>query len=215
MTPVIKLSVRGLAKYMTSSPSAQRRVLREYKYPDEDEPAAMRLYYKDASDRILAYHSNAHDRAWLRTKAAELAELARLTPGPAGTRLRHNARAVSAYEAGFGDRNFDVNRPLRLRHEVGNVRVTVSPELHVLEDGKAKIVKLDFSKEPPPTEYIKIVSQVMYEAARGHLAGLTSSSVLYLDVARATEHRGARAGSRTLRDIDAACASIEAIWPTI
>jgi hypothetical protein len=58
---VIRISVKGLAKFIEGGPSAQRRVLREYKYPDEDEPSAMRLYYRDATDRIYAFHKNSHD----------------------------------------------------------------------------------------------------------------------------------------------------------
>src|SRR5205823_522749 len=109
-----KISVRGLAKYMTSSPAGQRKVLRDYKYPDEDEPSAMRLYYKDATDRIQAYHGSAHDRSWLQVKAADLAELAQLTPGRPGTRLRHNARALTAYERHFAMKEYEPQVQLRL-----------------------------------------------------------------------------------------------------
>lgn len=212
---MIKISVKGLAKFMTSSSAAQRKILRDYKHPDEDEPAAMRLYYKDATDRIVAYHRSGHDRSWLTEKAKDVAELARLTPGPAGTRLRNNSRALSFYEQHFAERSFEPQGQLRLRLEVGGVTITVSPDLYVLEKGKAKVVKLEFSKEAPSDESVKIISQAMFEAAKGHVQGLSSSSVLLLDVPRGTEHRGARAGARMLNEIQAACKTIEAVWPSI
>jgi len=212
---MIKISVRGLAKYMTSSPAAQRKVLRDYKYPDEDEPSAMRLYYKDATDRISAYHGSSHGREWLRAKVSDLTDLARLTPGRAGTRLRHNARALAAYERHFADRHFEIQRQLRLRLAVGDVVITVTPDLHAVERDKPELIKLDFAVEAPKEETVKIVSQVMLEAARGRVPDIRSSSIRYLDVTRGREFKAARAGARTLRDIEAACTNIESIWPSI
>jgi hypothetical protein len=209
---MIKLSMRGLAKFMTSSSAGQRKVLRDYKFPDQDEPAAMRLYYKDATDRIQLYHKSPHDRDWLRRKVKDLTELAQLTPGRAGTRLRHNARALSLYEYHFGGRAFESQGQLRLRLPIGNVLITVTPDLYVLERGKSKVVKLEFSKTRPSEDTVKIISQVMFEAARGHVDDLTSSSIIYLDVPNGVEFRGARAGARTLREIEAACLSIESLW---
>jgi hypothetical protein len=53
---MIKIGVKGLAKFMTSTAAAQRKVLQDYKFPDEDEPKAMRLYYGEAVDSIRTYH---------------------------------------------------------------------------------------------------------------------------------------------------------------
>lgn len=212
---MIKISVKGLAKFITSSPAAQRKVLRDYKYPDDDEPSAMRLYYKDATDRIQAYHQSGHGREWLRAKVSDIAELASLTPGRSGTRLRHNARALSLYERHFADRELEPQGQLWLRLNVGGVVITVSPDLYVLEKGKLKVLKLEFGKDEPSTQTVKVISQTMFEAAKGSVPGITSSSVLLLDVPRGVEHRGARAGAKMLREIEAACLSIESMWPDI
>jgi hypothetical protein len=212
---MIRLSIRGLAKYMTSSPAGQRKVLRDYKYPDEDEPSAMRRYYKDATDRIRVYHRPGHEPSWLRAKVLELSELARLTPGRAGAKLRHNARALAAYEKHFAGRSLLPLPNLRLRLDIGNVVIGVSPDLHAIERKKAKLLKFDFSVAAPSDDMIKIVSQVMFEAAKGSVADLTSSSIEYVDVTRGNEFRGARAGARTLREIEAACATIENVWASI
>lgn len=212
---MIRLSVRGLAKFMTSSPSGQRKVLRDYKYPDDDGPSAMRLYYKDATDRIVAYHRSGHPAQWLRDKADQIAEVARLTPGPSGTRLRNNARAVLAYQAHFAHRRFDPQSASRLKLHVGNVTISVTPDILALEAGKPRLVKLDFAATQTPIEVVKIVSQVMLEAAVGRISGVSSNSVRYLEVSRGIEHKSARAGARTLREVEAACANIESLWPNI
>ncbi len=213
---MIKLSIKGLAKYMASSPSAQRRVLRDFKYPRGEEAFAMRLYYRDACERITAFHRNDHDCEWLRSEADDLSRLASLTGGSGGVRLRNNARALRQYEQHFASRSYEILDELRLELEFSGVRITATPDLHVRENHKQRVIKLEFSKKPLTPETIRIITQCLYEAARrGRVPDLSSSSVLYLDVPRGVEHRGARAGSRTLRDIEAACETISEIWDSI
>ena len=215
MPKPIRLSVKGLAKFITARPSGQRRVLREFKYPDEDEPSAMRLYYRDATDRIYAFHKNTHDRTWLLKKSKELADLASVHSGRPAARLRHNARALQSYEQHFATRSFVPQGQLRLTMQFGTVVVGVAPDLYVEERGKHKLIKLDFSKDEPGDEVVRIISQLMFEAAKGKVPSCSSSSVLYLDVPRGREHRGARAGARALREIEDACKNIEHLWPGI
>lgn len=212
---MIRISVRGLAKFMTSSPSGQRKVLSDYKYPNDDEPSAMRLYYKEASDRVVAFHRSGHPAQWLRIKAEEIAEIARLTPGTAGTRLRHNARAVLAYQTHFADKRLEPQAAPRLKLEMGSVVISVAPDMLALEGKKPRLIKLDFSAVQPTADTVKIVSQVMLEAAAGKIDGISSNSVKYFDVPRGMEHTAARAGARTLREVEAACANIESLWPDI
>ena len=53
----MRMSARGLVRFMTSSPAAQRKVLRDYKYP-EPEGVAQASYYRDVMDVIERYHGN-------------------------------------------------------------------------------------------------------------------------------------------------------------
>lgn len=209
---MIRLTVKGLAEFMTSTPAKQRKTLRDFKYPDEDEPFARRLYYREAREHISAFHRRGRDRDWLREKADDVAELARLNGGQSEIRLRNNSRGIRAYERHFGARRFEVLDEVRMELRFADVRISVVPDLHVIEGKKEKIIKLDFGVKAPSPDIIRIVSQVMLEAARGVVGDLTSSSALYLDIGRGAEHRGARAGARTLRDIEAACETISAVW---
>jgi predicted RNA-binding protein with EMAP domain len=212
---MIKISLTGLAKFMTSGPAAQRKVVHDYRYPDEDEPKAMRLYYLEAVDSIKAYHLNKHPAAWLNEQAERIGDLAATVGGMTRSRLNNNARAVRQYAENFGARNFTILNDLKLALVFGSVRVTVIPDLHVREANKEKIVKLGFARTQPDGQLVKIVSQSMFEAYRTAEGAITSSNVLYLDVARGIEHRGARVGARLMTDIKAACENIEALWDTI
>jgi hypothetical protein len=76
-------------------------------------------------------------------------------------------------------------------------------------------LKLDFANRSVDAQVIRIVSQCMFEAFRNAHGAITSASVLYLEVANGTEHRGARIGARLLGDVRAACDNISALWGTI
>jgi hypothetical protein len=213
--PMIKLSVKGLADFMTANAARQRRILREHKFPRLDEARAKIVYYREARDHIAAYHRRGHRPEWMAAKADDLLQLAAADRSVTGQRLRHNARALIHYEAHFARRGFAVQPDLRLSLQLGVVRVSVVPDLHVVEKRKEKIIKLEFGVNPPTRDSVRIISQVMYEAARGHIPHLTNRSILFLDVPRGNEHHGARAGARTLGEIEAACQNIQGIWPTI
>src|SRR6266511_1771881 len=91
---------------MGASPSRQRTIIRQFKYPKEDEARAKIIYYREARDVVEAYHRGNHDSAWLETEAAHISGLADYLAGRSRTRLKHNARALQAYSANFAHRRF-------------------------------------------------------------------------------------------------------------
>jgi len=213
---MIKISVKGLAKFMTASPAGQRRVLKEFKFPDDDEPRAMRLYYGEAVDAIKGYHNlEVPDRQWLLDQSQLINQLASVLGGQSAVRLRNNGRAVKQYSDSFHHRKFTILTDLRMALVHGDVRITVVPDLHVKEGNKEKIVKLDFSRSGAEEAQLRIISQCMFEAFRAEHGAITPSAVLYLAVASGAEHRGARVGARVLADVRAACENIGALWNSI
>ena len=212
---LIKISIKGLAKFMTATPSGQRKILRDFKFPDDSEPKAMRLYYGEAVDAIKAYHQKKHAKQWLLQQADLLAELGTSLGGMSTTRLRNNARGLRDYSDNFYGRRFEIKPDLRLNVMHNNVRVSVVPDLHVVEGSKEKIIKLDFAKGEADELQSRIISQFMFEAFRRTIGKITPSSVLYLHVSTGSEHRGARVGARLLTDMQAACDNISALWSTI
>jgi hypothetical protein len=211
---LIPITLKGLAKFMVASPAKQRKILRDFKYPQE-EGIPQALYYREARDFICAYYRNHHPKAWLGDKARQLRELAAASGGQTKARLNHNARSLEAYANHFSHRKFDVLEDLALPLIASGVRVKVTPDLHVREGSTERIIKLEFTRDEPVPQVIKIVSQAMYEAALKNNHPLLSGGVLYMDVTRGTVHKGARAGSRIKAEIEAACQNIAALWPLI
>lgn len=210
-----KLSLKGLADFMTASPTRQRKILSTYKYPSEDEAQAKILYYREARDRICAYHSSKHGINWLINESTQLNTLANLSVGLRRSRLRHNARGVALYATHFGTRNFDVLDDFSQDIQFGDVFVSVYPDLHVRENGHEKLIKLEFAKNAPDEKIVKIISQCMFNATVSAGLNLPSSSILYFDVPRGMVYKGARMGSRMAKDVEATCMNISAIWDSI
>ncbi len=210
-----QISIKGLAEFMAAGPSKQRTVVRRYKYPREDEARAMRIYYREARDVVEAHHRRGNGSSWLLDEATRLATLSDYLTGRSRTRLRHNVRGLRAYEAHFAGRPFEVLRGISAPLIFGDVRISVVPDLHVREGKNERVIKLEFGVNPPSDSEVKVISQLMFEAV--HKAGLPlpAAGVLYLDVQRGKEHRGARAGSRMKSDIEAACKTISNIWDSI
>lgn len=210
-----QLSVKGLADFIAATPSRQRTIVRQFKYPKDDDARAKITYYREARDVVEAHHRGGHDRAWLETQAMHLDELGSYLSGRRRTRLKHNARAIRAYAANFAHRPFKLLPGLTIPLAYGDVRITVVPDLHVEERSRRKIVKLEFGVDPPSDNEIRVISQLLFEASIKAGLGLPSAGVLYLDVGRGSEHRGARAGSQMRRNIEDACKTISAIWEDI
>ena len=78
---MIQLSLKGLAKFMTASAAGQRKVLQQYKFPD-DEGQVLAKYYRDARDTIARYHEQKHPESWLLDKASDLLFDAKNAPKP-------------------------------------------------------------------------------------------------------------------------------------
>ena len=210
-----KISLKGLAGFMTAGHARQRSILRTFKYPQDEEARAKITYYREARDRVAAYHKAVRDAPWLLAEAHYLDGLAALSVGRTATRLAHNARALRAYARHFSGRGFQVLQEVTLQLQYEDVLVSVHPDLHIREGKQEKIVKLEFVVEEPSDEFIKIVTQAMFEAAQSARMRLPPSAVLLFDVPRGTAHKGARLGARMRRELEAACENISAIWDKI
>ncbi len=211
---MIKIGLKGLAKFMTAGASRQRKILKDYKYPDP-EGMVQAFYYHDARHLITSYHRRHRDPQWLLDRAAYLESFAVQAGGKVGVKYRNNARALRQYAKYFGKRKFSILPARKLRWVCEGVQINATPDLHVEEKGKEKIIKLEFSKTEPEAEAIKIITQGLHQAQMLAKMGLSSSSVLFCDIPRGEVHKGARVGSRRLQNIQAACQNIMAIYDGI
>lgn len=211
----IQISIKGLVDYMTGSPAKQRTIIKQHKYPTDDDSHAKIIYYREAKERIQGFHKSQHESDWLLNQSEHLASLAKISAGQVKSRLEHNVRAINQYKLHFADRKFEVLEQLKLGIIVDDVAISVTPDLHVKEKGKEKIIKFHFGSEPLSEDAISIYSQAMFEASQLADLSLPSSSILLLDISSGTEHKGARLGSRMRKQIEAACLNISAIWDKI
>ena len=177
---MIKIGVKGLAKFMTASAAGQRKVLRDYKFPD-DEGTAQAAYYREARHLVTEFHRHGHTATWLREKAAVLQTTASALGGHIATRLRHNSRGLLDYASQFPSKVYDILPERKFYVTFGEVRVSILPDLHVREKQKERFLKLEFSKDPPDDATVKIVSQIMFEAAVAAKIPITSSDIVYVD----------------------------------
>ena len=210
---MIKLSLKGLADFMTSGPRRQRNILRNYKYPDEGFFPA--TYYKEARLHIDAYHKYNRQPNWLSKIEQGLRLEAAHSSGRTVDRLKNNARILRHYRNHFSEKKYELLDDLLLTLSFHDVIITVTPDLHVLESNTEKLVKLEFTSKKPKDTVRLIITQALFEASEQAGMGLSSRQILYVDIPRGLEHLGARMGSRRRSEIEAACQNISAIWPTI
>ena len=115
----------------------------------------------------------------------------------------------------FQDKKFTVLENPRPKYVHGDVYVSTTPDLYVDENGTRKLIKLDFSAATPKEEVVNIILKVMHEAAMVEELGVKPSDVIYLDVSRQRQFTGKKLNKQLKRDIDAACETIEDIWPRV
>jgi hypothetical protein len=213
----IKISVAGLAEFMNATSSRQRRLLRDYKFPytmdGKRKPQIVR--YSEARAAIQKYHVSGNDVAVLLEAVEALKKKSAANPDKDQSRFSDNIRAIEAYMKYFQNNEFNVLENPRPRYVHGNVQVSTTPDLYVEEDGARKLIKLDFNAKAPKEEAVNIILKVMHEAAMVQELGVKPSDVIYLDVSRQQQFTGKKLNKRLKQDIDAACETIEDIWPRV
>jgi hypothetical protein len=211
---MIRLTVKGLAKFMTGRPAAQRKVLRDFKFP-QPEGRVQTLYYREARQAIRDYHGGGNDPALLVGAVDSLRAAADRSEGQTRARLEHNIRALKGYLKNFADKQLKILKTPRLEYAHGEVLVTASPDLFVQDNGRQKFIKLELGADAPDTAMVRVILQVMHDAAKGAGLIIRPQDVIYLDASRAVQYKGAKTRSRLQRDIEAACENIEAMWDGI
>ena len=210
----MRITLTGIAKYMTSSSAQQRKVLRDYKYPDP-EGTAQAAYYRDAYNSIRDYHRNRQGIHWLLSQADDLDDRKQTAPTQqAQIRITHNAQAIRHYSTHFGHRTIQCDSPLSMTYSYAGVLIRVTPDLNGTERGHQRLLKIQFARSSDPDKHAKIVGQIMMEAASLNGLQLRGSSVRVWDCHTGADHQ-ARVRSRIKAEIEAACQNIAAIWPHI
>jgi hypothetical protein len=213
----IKISVNGLAKFMTSSEATRRTLLKDFKFPfnKDGSKKPQIVWYSEARAVIRDYHEAENNASIIVTAIEKLIAKREENPEKNAARINDNIRALETYLKHFSDRTFTILATPKPTYVHGEVFVGTSPDLYVDENGKKKLIKLDFSEKKPNVDAVEIMLKVMHEAASVAELPVRPADIIYLDITRKTQYTGKTLNKQLKKNIDAACETIEDIWPKL
>lgn len=224
-TDAPRISVNKLAEFIGAKARRQRQILRDQKYPTDYKG----MYYREASESIASYISSNLEKASIIDRA--IAVLEQSHPEKIGTRRRIEAN-IDALEtfrvmldslelAGAVPTLGDNSSP---RIMIQNVEISVRPEIILRSAGKSGsplvgAIKLHFPRTFSLREDGEgIVSAVLQEWLKAHLPDDGEPNPLQcyaIDVGAQRVGKGVRSTVARLREVEANCRNIAALWPTI
>lgn len=210
---------------MTAKAARQRQILRDQKYPTEFKG----VYYKESSEAIAV--SVASNLENLKPVENAIKLLAQKTPDKIGTqrRIAANLDALETFLLMLDDIDLkgatpklgDQSPP---RLTIHGVEISVRPEVLLSAKGKSDAllvgaVKLHFPRTfSLNDDSAGYVSTILQEWSKAHLAddGAVNGSLCpVIDVGSQKVYPGVKATTARMKDVDAICQNIAALWPTI
>lgn len=213
MTTNIKLSMVGLAKFMQANVHDKIKILYNYKFSTR-EGKAMSYYYSPALRVIRKFIKEKKDLVWLDSMAFEIINTAY-------NNTRHkikclkNYEAIISYKKVYGKKDFILLDNIRIKLKMSNVNVSVFPELFVKESDENKVIKLDFCKDEPSEEKMKIISHLILNAIRKEEKDVDIENIIYADVNRYKTYSLAGSDNTIDSEINLACKEIENMWESL
>ena len=223
--PVI--SVNKLGEYLVSRAARQRTLLRQRKHPDQD--FTLGAFHREAVDAIQQYL--AEGAVDPRPIENALNSLAQKTPEKIGTirRIGSNIERLEGFLEMLDDIDFKNANPEASRKsgsmKINGVDIGVRPEIILRGRGPRNqqfigAMKLQMSATTNfNKEAAGYVSAVVQEYCRRFLA--RDNEIVHapycqvIDVGSEIVHPGVKATARRMKDIEAECQNIAALWPSI
>ena len=181
---------------------------------------ARRLKYHitvERADRFGTFHREGHQRNWLLNQAQNI----RLSAGntqQSQTMCEHNARAIERYHGFFSGKKFSYLPPLSISTSMSGIQVNVNPDLHVIERGKTRIIRIEYAVRLGHSrqQFQELAAQIVSEAIsqRSQSLGLKPSDIQNFDLKDGSVYK-AKSRTRIRNQITAACLNIASLWPTI
>jgi hypothetical protein len=219
-----RISLNKLCEFMTASIPRQRRIGRDQKFP----PDYQRMYYREAQEAVAScIASDLVDTAVVERQIEILNQQA---PDTVGTqrRLASNVDALEAFLEMLDDINLQGSTPERGANDapklqIRNVGISVRPEIVLRAESRngpvVGAMKIHFPKTNPlNAQSAGYASAVLQEWTTTHMHDDGTSFgplCCVLDVGSQSFFQGVRATRQRMRDIEDACATIAALWPTI
>lgn len=219
-----RFSLNKLCEFMSATPPRQRRIIRDQKYP----PDYLTVYYREAQEAVA--HCIASDFTDMDSVERQIAILNQSMPDSVGAqrRVTANIEALEAFlemsdsiDLGGTSPSLGENSAPKLR--VRNVDISVRPEVILRGENRSGsfvgAVKIHFPKTNSLSEAAGgYVSALLREWCMAHMPDEGTASgphCFVVDVGSRTVHQGTRSTARRLRDLEDACETISALWPTM
>ena len=220
-----RISVNKLCEFMTAKAARQRQILHDQKYPTDFKG----VYYKEASEAIAV--SVASNLENLRPIDNAIRLLGQQSPDKIGTqrRIAANMDALESFLLMLDDIDLkgSITRlgeqsPPRLT--IHGVDISVRPEVILNAVGKSNAplvgaLKLHFPRTFALTEdSAGYVSAILQEWCKTHLpdeGAVNGGMCCVIDVGSQLVYPGVKATTARMKDVDAICQNIAALWPTI
>jgi len=209
---------------MTASIPRQRRIIRDQKFP----PDYLRVYYREAQEAVAAcLASELEDIAAVER---QISILNQQSPETVGTqrRIASNVDALEAFLDMLDSISLYGGTPTLGANDapklvLRNVSISVRPEIILRSENRngpvVAAMKIHFPKTNPLNEQSAgYVSAVLQEWAQVNLRDdgeVSGPMCSVLDVGSQTYFDGVRATRQRMRDLEDACETIAALWPTI
>jgi len=219
-----RISLNKLSEFMTASIPRQRRIIRDQKFP----PDYLRVYYREAQEAVAAcLASELEDIAAVER---QISILNQQSPETVGTqrRIASNVDALEAFLDMLDSISLYGGTPTLGANDapklvLRNVSISVRPEIILRSENRngpvVAAMKIHFPKTNPLNEQSAgYVSAVLQEWAQVNLRDdgeVSGPMCSVLDVGSQTYFDGVRATRQRMRDLEDACETIAALWPTI
>jgi hypothetical protein len=220
-----RVSINQLAKYLDSTPSQRRKIVRDAKNP----PAYRVNWYDGARPSIVEFMVGGMSDETILLRAIQ--RLSAIQPGSdhEESKLRSNIEALEAVIESYADIDFlsltpSAGPPAPPHLSFSNVDISVRPELllagTIRNQPTTGGVKIYLSKTDPLTDEVAAyIGCVVQSHVQQHStpAGnqVRNTACIVYDVFQERVYSAPSATARRLSDIDAACQEIVLIWPTV
>lgn len=206
-----KIAMTSFSEFVSGTESAKTRILRGYKYPN-DEGKAMAMYYGPAKSVISAFHHDKHVYEWLWTKALELDQKAMTPSKSLRTKMLNNARSVRNYAEYFGVNHYDVLGNVKLPFALSGVAINVTPDMHVVDEGLEIYIKFSFSNKKLKLDYVRAMRACMSYGLYANLNVKNPDAIAFVDVSRGVVYKGLTVTDDIVDEIRWNCEELEKSW---
>lgn len=219
-----RISINKLAEFITVKAGRQREILRDQKYPTDFKGP----YYREATEAIsTCISSNLADMSGIHKTISILGQS---NPDKIGTQRRINANldALETFESMLDAVDLkgaapSLGAPFPEKLVVQNVEISVRPEVMLRLEAKANVhigaLKLHFPRTFSLNEDASgYVSAILQRWCADCLPddGVTSAPLCFvIDVGAKNVWPGVKATAKRMKDVEAYCQNIAALWPTI